>query len=97
MRETCLERFRPIIINTLAALGGAIPVALGYGADGESRRSPGLIIVGGLVVSQFITPVIFLCLEKLRRHGADDQYPGLDVDQSYPVLPHAYRSKKSRP
>jgi multidrug efflux pump len=61
-------------------------------ADGESRRALGLIIVGGLVVSQFITlyitPVIFLYLEKLRRHGADDHNPGLDVDQSSPVLPN---------
>ena len=93
VREACLERFRPIIMTTLAALGGAIPVALGYGADGESRRALGLIIVGGLVVSQFITlyitPVIFLYLEKLRRHGADDHNPGLDVDQSPPVLPNA--------
>lgn len=91
-REACLERFRPIIMTTLAALGGAIPVALGYGADGESRRALGLIIVGGLVVSQFITlyitPVIFLYLEKLRRRGGDDHDPGLDLDQSSPVLPN---------
>jgi HAE1 family hydrophobic/amphiphilic exporter-1 len=67
IHEASVERFRPIIMTTLAALMGAVPLALGYGADGSSRRPLGLVIVGGLIVSQlitlYITPVIYLALE----------------------------------
>lgn len=67
IHEASLDRFRPILMTTLAAVVGALPIALGYGADGASRRPLGLVIVGGLVVSQFITlyitPVIYLILE----------------------------------
>ena len=62
-----MDRFRPILMTTLAAVIGAVPIALGFGADGASRRPLGLVIVGGLIVSQFITlyvtPVIYLYLE----------------------------------
>ncbi|HEY0368834.1 MAG TPA: efflux RND transporter permease subunit, partial [Chthoniobacterales bacterium] len=67
IHEASVERFRPIIMTTLAALMGAVPLALGYGADGSSRRPLGLVIVGGLIVSQlvtlYITPVVYLALE----------------------------------
>jgi HAE1 family hydrophobic/amphiphilic exporter-1 len=67
IHEASVERFRPIIMTTLAALMGALPIALGLGADGSSRRPLGLVIVGGLVFSQmitlYITPVIYLALE----------------------------------
>ena len=62
-------------MTTLAALMGAVPIAFGYGADGESRRPLGLVIVGGLIVSQFITlyvtPVIYLYLEEFQEKVLD--------------------------
>ena len=69
-----MDRFRPILMTTLAAVIGAVPIALGYGADGASRRPLGLVIVGGLIASQFITlyvtPVIYLYLEEFQHaHG----------------------------
>src|ERR687896_2402056 len=70
IHDASMDRFRPILMTTLAAVFGAIPIALGYGADGSSRRPLGLVVVGGLVVSQFITlyitPVIYLYLEEFQ-------------------------------
>jgi HAE1 family hydrophobic/amphiphilic exporter-1 len=70
IHDASMNRFRPIMMTTLAALMGALPIALGFGADGESRRPLGLVIVGGLIVSQFITlyitPVIYLYLEQFQ-------------------------------
>lgn len=67
IHDASMDRFRPIMMTTMAAIMGAMPLALGYGADGDSRRPLGLIVVGGLIVSQFITlyvtPVIYLYLE----------------------------------
>lgn len=75
IHEASIERFRPIIMTTLAALMGAIPLALGYGADGSSRRPLGLVIVGGLIISQlltlYITPVIYLALESFQERVLD--------------------------
>jgi HAE1 family hydrophobic/amphiphilic exporter-1 len=75
IHDASMDRFRPIIMTTLAAIMGALPIALGSGADGESRRPLGLVIVGGLVVSQFITlyvtPVIYLYLEDFQEKVLD--------------------------
>ena len=75
IHDASMDRFRPIIMTTLAAVMGAIPIALGYGADGASRRPLGLVIVGGLVVSQFITlfvtPVIYLYMQGFQEKVLD--------------------------
>ena len=75
IHEASVERFRPIMMTTLAALMGAVPLALGYGADGSSRKPLGLVIVGGLVVSQlitlYVTPVIYLWLEWFQENVLD--------------------------
>jgi hydrophobic/amphiphilic exporter-1 (mainly G- bacteria), HAE1 family len=75
IHDASMDRFRPILMTTLAAVFGAMPIALGYGADGSSRRPLGLVVVGGLVVSQFITlyitPVIYLYLEQFQENVLD--------------------------
>ena len=75
IHDASMDRFRPIMMTTLAAVIGAVPIALGYGADGSSRQPLGLVIVGGLIVSQFITlyitPAIYLYLEQFQENVLD--------------------------
>jgi len=83
--EGCLIRFRPIMMTTMAALLGALPIALGYGAGGEARRPLGLVVVGGLIFSQlvtlYLTPVVYVYLEgfqawlgRLRNRPAEPRF-----------------------
>jgi HAE1 family hydrophobic/amphiphilic exporter-1 len=75
IHDASMERFRPIMMTTAAALLGALPIALGYGADGSSRRPLGLVVIGGLIVSQFVTlyvtPAIYLYLEEFQEKVLD--------------------------
>jgi HAE1 family hydrophobic/amphiphilic exporter-1 len=68
--EACMIRFRPIMMTTIAALVAGLPIALGYGAGGESRSPLGLAVVGGLLFSQsltlFVTPVFYVYMERLQ-------------------------------
>jgi HAE1 family hydrophobic/amphiphilic exporter-1 len=69
--EACLIRFRPIMMTTMAALFGTLPIALGIGAGAESRQPLGLAVVGGLLFSQlvtlYVTPVIYVYLDALKK------------------------------
>jgi HAE1 family hydrophobic/amphiphilic exporter-1 len=95
IHEACLVRFRPIMMTTMCALVGTLPIALGAGAGAESRRPLGLAVVGGLLVSQlltlYITPVYYVYIEnaRLRFMRARAHEDDLVVAQSSPLPPLA--------
>ena len=93
--EACVVRFRPIMMTTMAALVGTLPIALGFGAGAESRRPLGLAVVGGLLFSQLlmlhVTPVVYTYLEALRERfgGArEEEVCGGGKEHPVPAAPH---------
>jgi HAE1 family hydrophobic/amphiphilic exporter-1 len=100
--QACVVRFRPIMMTTMAALFGTLPIALGFGAGAETRRPLGLAVVGGLIVSQsltlFVTPVIYTYMEKLSRllarvpfAGARHEHVGAAAPGHEPAAPESSR------
>jgi len=77
VREACLLRFRPILMTTLAAALGALPLAIGFGEGSELRQPLGIAIIGGLIASQLLTllttPVVYILMDKLRTRSPDEQ------------------------
>ena len=84
VREACLLRFRPILMTTLAAALGALPLAIGFGEGSELRRPLGVAIIGGLLASQLLTllttPVVYVVMDKLRRRGPSERQLGHHTD-----------------
>ncbi|WP_213953320.1 efflux RND transporter permease subunit [Variovorax sp. dw_954] len=78
VREACLLRFRPILMTTVAAALGALPLAIGFGQGAELRQPLGVSIIGGLIASQLLTllttPVVYVLMDKLRRRSANEKY-----------------------
>jgi len=89
--DACLVRFRPIMMTTMAALLGTLPIALGAGAGAESRRPLGVAVVGGLAFSQlitlYLTPVIYTYFDELQqRFGRRSKKPASEEEQEQPEL-----------
>jgi HAE1 family hydrophobic/amphiphilic exporter-1 len=87
--EACVVRFRPIMMTTMAALMGTLPIALGLGAGAESRRPLGLAVVGGLLFSQmitlYVTPVFYVYMDRLaERIGRRKKKRGEGVYEAAP-------------
>ena len=86
VREACLLRFRPILMTTLAAILGALPLAIGFGEGAELRRPLGIAIIGGLIASQVLTllttPVVYVLMDKLRRRSPSERQLSRHPDEA---------------
>jgi len=106
IRRACLLRFRPILMTTMAAVLGGVPLMLGHGTGSELRQPLGYAMVGGLLVSQvltlFTTPVVYLYLDRVSqwisptRHAGSDQQDEDVVDDGDPDVVEKITPKKSR-
>ncbi|HMK87383.1 MAG TPA: efflux RND transporter permease subunit, partial [Steroidobacteraceae bacterium] len=87
IRQACLLRFRPIMMTTMAALLGALPLALGHGTGSELRQPLGCTMVGGLVLSQaltlFTTPVVYLYLDRFRLWLKSRREEGYEIEPAH--------------
>jgi len=88
--EACLVRFRPIMMTTMAALMGTLPIAMGFGAGAESRRPLGLAVVGGLLFSQlvtlYVTPVFYILMDNVQRRSRRRRKPrAVEVEKAIPA------------
>jgi HAE1 family hydrophobic/amphiphilic exporter-1 len=92
IHHACMVRFRPIMMTTMAALLGTLPIALGIGAGAESRQPLGLAVVGGLLFSQmltlYVTPVFYVYMERLRHLGVHRRLASAGSPLSPPVATH---------
>lgn len=93
VREACLLRFRPILMTTLAAILGALPLAIGFGEGAELRRPLGIAIIGGLIASQVLTllttPVVYVLMDKLRRRSPLERQLSRHPGENDAAPPHA--------
>ena len=100
IHEACLLRFRPILMTTLCALLGGVPLMLGTGTGSEIRQPLGYAIVGGLAVTQvltlFTTPVVYLYMDKLRTCSRGKVRPGPGMPSTRDERPSS-NSKERRP
>ena len=90
VREACLLRFRPILMTTLAAILGAVPLAIGFGEGSELRQPLGVSIIGGLIASQLLTllttPVVYVLMDRFRSRGPAKQAPLGEIGPSDPGI-----------
>ncbi|WP_373987984.1 efflux RND transporter permease subunit [Duganella sp. BuS-21] len=91
VREACMLRFRPILMTTLAAALGALPLAIGFGEGSELRQPLGVAIIGGLIASQCLTllttPVVYILMDKLRRRSPSEQQLSRIQGGESPITP----------
>ncbi|MRW94101.1 MMPL family transporter [Duganella sp. FT80W] len=91
VREACLLRFRPILMTTVAAALGALPLAIGFGEGSELRQPLGVAIIGGLIASQMLTllttPVVYILMDKLRRRSPSEQQLSRIHSDESPITP----------
>jgi HAE1 family hydrophobic/amphiphilic exporter-1 len=91
IHQGCLTRFRPIMMTTMAAMLGALPMALGFGAGGESRRPLGIAVVGGLIFSQlitlYLTPVVYTYMASLQGRGKAPAREATGAGDLVPIRP----------